>query len=560
VLGSLGTDTFQSLANTYAEFMRTSSFKHRVASELVGITMSEKEVGEALSTKYVPDTQFFRITATHPDSNVAQVLANTAAQVLIVENTVRKQAQLEQLQAQRGRSSAQNQQRLLEVEKALEDELVSYNDQIKSLQTQITALQQDTQSEENKQRIQNLRQELISLQSSRVEVLNSLVRAQSEPGDSSDNSVSDSDTAVVVDAAPLSTIPVSRGIIERTLLAFAVSLVAGIGLAFFLEYLNYTIPTSEALEAIYGMPVQSVIGRVPGRWRKEKDQAGLITVSEPHSPLAEAFRALRIGVQTAGLDSPIRSLLVTSAVPHEGKTFVAANLAVSLAQNGSRVILVDGDLRKPSLHHVFGLLLEPGFTNAMFHQQLDLTSFLQQTCVENLQVLTCGPIPPNPAELLGTQRVARMMAQLEEHADIIVYDSPPVVVATDAIVITPWVDGVLQVVLADGTRIDLVLRCKAMLDQVGAHILGPVLNRVKSSDSGQYASYGGYYSNMDEAAEQPALHTLISLAQKSKNGGVTEQVADSELAANSDTIPTASSLRRESRRPYLDRNESIDER
>jgi capsular exopolysaccharide synthesis family protein len=556
VLGSLGTDALQSLANTYTEFMRTSSFAHRVVSEL-GVPMTEKELEEALSAKYVPDTQFFRITATHPDPKVAQALANTAAGVLIAENSVRQQAQREQLEAQRGSSRVQNRERLIEVQKALEDELASYNDQIKSLQAQIAELQQGAPSAENNQRIQNSRDELLKLKSARVDVLNSLVRAQSDLGGSSDDNISDNDTAVVVDVAPLPTVPISRGIIERTFLAMAVSLVAGLGLTFLLEYLNYTIKTSEELEAIYGMPAQGIIGSVSRKRGKDKRQADLITVSERYSPRAEAFRALRVGVQTAGLDSPVRSLLVTSAVPHEGKTFVAANLAASLAQNGCRVILVDADLRKPTLHQVFDLLREPGFTNAIFQQQVDLTTFLQQTSVKNLHVLTCGAIPPNPAELLGSQRVARMIAQLEEHADIVVYDSPPVVVATDAVVIAPWMDGVLQVVLAGGTRIDVVLRCKAILDHVRAHILGPVLNRVRSSDSGQYTSYRGYYSNAREAAEQPGLHTLAPQAQQSENGAATGSATDSEPGAKPDTPPTVSFPRRKPRRPYLNGIKSI---
>jgi tyrosine-protein kinase len=549
VLGSLGTDALQSLANTYSEFMRTNSFAHRVVDE-IGVPMSEKQVVEALSTKYVPDTQFFRITATHPDPKVAQTLANSAAEVLIAENTVRQQAQREQLQAQRGSSSAQSRQRLIEVQKALEEELISYNDQIKSLQAQLAALQQGTQSDENNQRIQNLRQELIDLQSSRVDVLNSLVRAQSEQGDNSSDSLADTDTAVVVDAAPLPTVPVSRGIIERTFLALAISLVAGLGLTFLLEYLNYTIKTSEELEAIYGMPAQGIIGSISKKWRKEKGSAELITVSEPYSPLAEAFRALRIGVQTASLDTPIRSLLVTSAVPDEGKTFVAANLAVSMAQNGSHVILVDLDLRKPSLHEVFGLLREPGFTNVIFSRQDDLSSFLQQTSVENLEVLTCGAIPPNPAELLGAQRAAQVIAQLEEHADIVIYDSPPVIIATDAVVITPWVDAVLQVVRTNCARIDLVLRCKTLLEQVGAHILGPVCNGVKSSDLGYYGRYNGYYSTPDESAKQPIPNAHISEDERLENGMATT-AADGWGSENENHKIPSAATKRKPRRPHL---------
>jgi capsular exopolysaccharide synthesis family protein len=200
-------------------------------------------------------------------------------------------------------------------------------------------------------------------------------------------------------------------------------------------------------------------------------------------------------VQVANLGRPVRSLLITSAGPGEGKTFVAANLAVSLAQSGSRVILVDTDLRKPRLHQGFEIPRDLGFTNLVVNQQYNVVDALHKTDTKNLRVMTCGVVPPNPAELLTSQRAEELMKRLGEHADIVIYDSPPAATVTDASIIAQRVDAVIQVVWAGHTRINHILRCKAVMEHVGATILGTVLNQVKTPDLGYYSYYYyyGYY-------------------------------------------------------------------
>jgi capsular exopolysaccharide synthesis family protein len=161
------------------------------------------------------------------------------------------------------------------------------------------------------------------------------------------------------------------------------------------------------------------------------------------------------------------------------------------------VILVDTDLRKPRLHQVFELARDVGFVNLVVNQEHHLTDSLHKTNVRNLRVMTCGVIPPNPAELLESQRARDLMSQLEEHADIVIYDSPPAATVTDAAILAQRVDAVLQVVWAGRTRINHILRCKAVLNHVGANILGTVLNQVKIPDLGYY-SYYYYYSYYQE--------------------------------------------------------------
>jgi capsular exopolysaccharide synthesis family protein len=160
------------------------------------------------------------------------------------------------------------------------------------------------------------------------------------------------------------------------------------------------------------------------------------------------------------------------------------------------VILVDTDLRRPQVHKVFGLQSEPGFTNWAADNRLPLSQVLKPTIVPNLQVLTCGTIPPNPSELLGSPRAAELFQILSENADIVLYDTPPAATVTDAVILASQVDGVLQVVRAGTTRIDLIQRCKVLLERADVHILGPILNGVQVSDLGYYANYyyyGAYY-------------------------------------------------------------------
>lgn len=494
----------ESLAKTYSEFMRTQSFAQLMAQEMDS-PPSTDAILQAISTQYVADTQFFKITAVYSDPETAQVLANVAAETLIAENMARQRAQQEQIQAQQDPKAALGRERLTELQSALQSELDAYDEQIETISSQIENLQSGPSTEETNQRVLSLREELIRLRSLRTQVLTSL--AETQASIASNEESANVDTAVVVDEAQLPAKPLPRDIAQNVLLALAASLVIGGGIAFALEYLDYTIKRPEILDAVYGMPAYGVIDIVGGSGVELDKETALITQDDPFSPTAEAFRVLRTNIQVAGLDEPVRSLLVTSAGPREGKTFIASNIAASMAQNGNRVIAVDADLRKPMLHRAFGLTREPGFTNLVLDEGFHLDDMLKPTEIENLWLLPCGTIPSNPAELLGSVRAAQVMQQLEANADVVVYDTPPAATVTDAVVISPRVDGVLQVIQAGETRIDIVLRCKDVLERAGATVLGPVLNQVKQADVGYYAYYYGYgyYRNGDEPEERQSL-------------------------------------------------------
>ncbi len=211
----------------------------------------------------------------------------------------------------------------------------------------------------------------------------------------------------------------------------------------------------------------------------------LITLTDPRSPISEAYRTLRTNLSFYSLDKPIRSLVVTSAAMGEGKSTTIANLAVTMAQSGRRTILVDCDLRRPSLHDIFNLKQEPGLTNMVLSQ--DEKPPLQVTGVENLWLLSSGTLPPNPADLLGTKRVDQVIAILQEQADIVLFDAPPVVAVTDAAVLGAKVDGVLLVISAGRTRRDHAERAKEMLEKARVRIVGAALaNAPKSEAMGSY--------------------------------------------------------------------------
>ncbi len=208
------------------------------------------------------------------------------------------------------------------------------------------------------------------------------------------------------------------------------------------------------------------------------DTLGLVTLSEPQSPATEAYRTLRMNLQFAALDRPLRSLLITSPGPGEGKSTTLANLAVTMAQVEQRVIMVDCDLRRPSLHRLLGLQNEVGLTTMMVDDQALENPPLQQTAVNDLRFLASGPPPPRPSDLLGSQRMVKVIERLLAEADILLFDAPPVMAVTDAVILATKVDGVLLVVSAGETKREYAQRSVERLTKVNATIMGIVLNNV----------------------------------------------------------------------------------
>jgi non-specific protein-tyrosine kinase len=214
----------------------------------------------------------------------------------------------------------------------------------------------------------------------------------------------------------------------------------------------------------------------------------LITVSEPRSPISEAYRTLRTNLDFASLDQAFKTLVVTSAGMAEGKSTTLANLAVVSAQAGRKVILVDADLRRPTLYQIFGLNNDVGLTTVMMDEAALASPPLQETSIEGLAVLTSGPLPPNPAELMGSRRMEEIVAMLAGQADQVFFDTPPVVAVTDAAVLATKVDGVLLVIGAGKTRREYARMAVQRLQQINARLVGTVLTNVQMG-----AGFAGYY-------------------------------------------------------------------
>lgn len=213
----------------------------------------------------------------------------------------------------------------------------------------------------------------------------------------------------------------------------------------------------------------------------------LITLTDPRSPASEAYRTLRTNLSFYSLDEPLQTLVVTSPAPDEGKSTTIANLAVTIAQGGRRTILVDCDLRRPSLHEIFDVGNDAGLTTMVLDESAEL--LLEETGVENLSLLPSGPKPPNPADLLGSRHIDRVFAQIKERADMILIDAPPVLGVTDAAILGARADGVLLVVNAGKTRREHAERAKEILEKARARIVGVTLTNAPL-DSALRGYYG----------------------------------------------------------------------
>jgi protein-tyrosine kinase len=221
----------------------------------------------------------------------------------------------------------------------------------------------------------------------------------------------------------------------------------------------------------------------------QKMERSLITLDDPKSPISEQYRTIRTNIQFSFIDETMRSLMVTSAGPGEGKSTTAANLAVTFAQQGKKVLLIDADLRKPTVHYTFRLNNYIGLTNVLTNST-QLLSACQETQVENLFVLTSGPIPPNPAELLGSKAMEICLQEIYKNFDLVIFDTPPVLAVTDAQILSNKCDGTVLVVASGKTEIEAAVKAKELLLAANAKVLGVVLNQKKQKEGQYYYYYG----------------------------------------------------------------------
>jgi len=292
--------------------------------------------------------------------------------------------------------------------------------------------------------------------------------------------------AQLVTPAVASNKPVSPNPVRNGVMGLLFGLMMGLGFAFLVEQLDDSVKTKEDAEGASGLPTLGLIPAVP-QWRKSTE-AYVISLEDPGSPIAEAYRTLRTSISFIGLDTPLRTLQITSPAAGDGKSATLSNLAVALTRAGQRVIVVGCDLRRPRLHDFFGANNGLGFTNAVMGD-VSLDKALQPVGhVPGLWVLAAGSLPPNPSELLASHRTIEVLNALHSRADIVLLDCPPVLPVTDAVALSAHVDATLLVVTAGKSTKREVHRAVELLRQADAPLVGTVFNRVEDTDE----HYGGY--------------------------------------------------------------------
>ena len=275
------------------------------------------------------------------------------------------------------------------------------------------------------------------------------------------------------------------------------ALLLGLALAALLHILDRSIKGAEDVERALGSAVLGIIPMLhnmpSGKDRDEQRKRDMFVFDNPRSPVAECCRSIRTNILFSSADKPLRTLTISSPNQHEGKTTTAVYLGTIIAQSGARVLLVDSDLRRPRLHTSLGTTRTVGLTNLVMGE-VDLDDAVKTTDVPNLYLLPCGPQPPNPAELLLTNRFADVLAQLEERFDFILLDSPPLLAVTDAVVLARKSDGVILVTQADKTTIDDAAQCGRILRDVNANIVGVIMNDLDLTRRRYYYQYAYNYA------------------------------------------------------------------
>jgi capsular exopolysaccharide synthesis family protein len=281
----------------------------------------------------------------------------------------------------------------------------------------------------------------------------------------------------------------------------------GLGLAFLIEYLDDSVRSAQDIENLLHLPSVAMIPQVGVTKPKKGALVGvngngaggevLLTAIDKRSPVAEAYRHLRTSILLSTAGRAPRTLLVTSSVPSEGKTTTAVNTALSLAQTGARVLIIDADMRRPRLHSIFNLSNSNGLSSLLSREVVyeEISAAIKQDEDSGLFILTSGPVPPNPAELVGSDQMLNFISMVTPHFTHVVFDSPPVAAFTDGVLIAAMVDGVLLVVHSGKSSRKLVARARNLLQDVGARIIGVVLNKVAAAGSNSYYYYGGYYQH-----------------------------------------------------------------
>lgn len=468
--------TSQRLAQSYAEMIRREPIL-RVAIEELDLPMDWTALRGAVNGRLVPNTQLFEIYVTSSDPDQAKALADEVANQLILQSAsatepdpeedsyrdfVRRQ--LEDLQEK----IMTGQQQLQEMEATLDLETTAEG--LRQRQEEISALQT----------------KLSNWQNTYASLLTFIQQDRQEA----------TDQLKIIEPAILSQVPINTGEIRSILLGVMVGLSLTAGGVYLLEYLDDTLKTADDVQRVMKLPALGAIPQLGSKF-KLYGRTDSTKTPENFSPLAEAYRVLRTNLQFSSLlmTNASSTLLVTSPGASEGKSTTVANLGLVMAQAGKRVILVDADLRRPNLHKLFDLPgNEPGLTDLLRGKDVSLETALVKTPVADLRILPSGSLLANPADMLVTPQMKQLVAELTEQCDLVIFDSPPLLVVTDASLLAAQVDGALLVIEAGKTRSQVCLRSQEIVEQIGGKLLGVVLNRFNPRRDASYG-YGYYYYN-----------------------------------------------------------------
>ena len=420
-----------------------------------------------MSIAPVRDTQLLRITVEASSPEEARVTTDELARQLILLSPT----------ALQNRAEDENKQ-------FVQQRLAELQAKIESGQTRLKALEADLDAPLSTEQVQELEREINDLENLLAGWENNYTQLLIfVEGGRSPNYLA------VIQPAQAGTQPIRPKTAQNTLLAAVVGLLLALGIIFLLEYLDDTLKSKRDLSDLLGLTPLGAISRIEGKDYPDK----LIAINDLFAPVGEAYRIVRSNIQFAAVDRPVKSIMITSPTPNEGKSITVANLGVVMAQAGLKTIIVDADLRRPVQHQIFRIPTPGGLTDLLCTPEADPTEYLRKTEIENLRVITCGALPPNPSELLGSQRMEQLLADLTGLAEVILFDSPPALLVADAVVLSGKVDGVVLVTQAGVTRIGAARQAILNLQQAGANLLGGVLNQVKGKRGGYYYYQGYHY-------------------------------------------------------------------
>ena len=445
----------QSMTSTYAEMLVDQPVLQGVIDRLQ-LQTSPQALKQSISVEIVRNTQLLVVTVEDPDPTRAAEVANTIGEVFA--------ARIRELQTQRYGAT----------QEGLAKQVGDMEQQINQTTQALAAETDPAQKLQLESRLTEYRRLYSNLVTNFEQVR--LAEAQT------------STNVVVAEPAGVPEKPVRPQTARNSLLAVLAGMLLAAGGVLALDLLDDTLKSPEIIRKKFNLPLLATIAS------HEMEDEKPISLSAPRSPVAEAFRSMRTNITFAGVDRPLRRILVTSATPQDGKTTVSTNLAVVLAQGEKRTVLVDADLRRPQVHRKFGLLNRAGLSEMFLCELEALPGLVQTVEAPGLAVITSGSLPPNPAELLTSQKLTVILDRLAEEYELILIDTPPVLSVTDAVALAPSMDGVILVAKPGKTRLRDLEQTLAQLRAVNARILGVVLNDVETQSRKYGYYYGGYYS------------------------------------------------------------------